>query len=86
MTMHSPQPHLQRHLDATRSSFRTLEIHDLGCEGCEVCEPYVPSVPSRLTAAHMGQLAVAAAIVGSAIMFAIDPAGAAAALYATVGL
>ena len=41
--------------------------------------------PERLTACHMGQLASLGAVVGSAIMFAIDPAGASAALLATIG-
>lgn len=55
-----------------------LQVHDHDC-GCSACEP------DRLTARHMGMLAVAGAAVGSAIMFAIDPAGAAAALLSTVG-
>ena len=41
--------------------------------------------PERLTARHMGQLASLGAIVGTVIMFAIDPAGASAAVLATIG-
>lgn len=41
--------------------------------------------PERLTARHMGQLASLGAVAGSVIMFAIDPAGASAALLATIG-
>lgn len=41
--------------------------------------------PDRLTAPHMGQLASLGAVVGSAIMFLIDPGGASAALLAAIG-
>lgn len=41
--------------------------------------------PQRLTARHMGQLASLSAIVGSVIMFSIDPAGTSVALLATIG-
>jgi hypothetical protein len=78
--MHSPQPHLQRHLDLTRPSFRTIEIHDLGCPGCHVCEPYVPSVPSRLTLFDMVKLGVFGAAIATAIMFASAGEGVSAAI------
>jgi hypothetical protein len=78
------QPKIDRRYDLREPVGRVVEIHTIDC-GCAACEPYVPSVPSRLTANNMGQLAVAGAIVGSAIAFAIDPAGATAALYATIG-
>ena len=64
---------------------RYAEIHDHDCD-CATCAPYVPSDPDRLTAAHMGKLACLGVLVGSAIMFVIDPAGASAALLATVGI
>jgi hypothetical protein len=57
----------------TRLFAAAAEIHPMGC-ACSSCEPYVPSAPQ----------AIAAAIVGTAIAFLIDPAGAAAALTATV--
>lgn len=61
------------------------EIHLIDCD-CPACEPYAPSVRPALTAVQMGKLAVAGAVVGNAIAFAIDPAGAARALLSTVGL
>ncbi|TCP65888.1 hypothetical protein [Sphingomonas sp. PP-CE-1G-424] len=63
---------------------RLVDIHRYDCD-CDVCAPYVPSDPDRLTAKHIGMLACAGAFVGSAIMFAINPAAAAAALLATIG-
>lgn len=83
--MRSPQPKLDHRYDLREPVGRVVEIHLIDC-GCPACEPYVPSVPGRLTASDIGKLATAATIVGSAIAFAIDPAGAAAALYATIGL
>jgi hypothetical protein len=59
------------------------EIHPMGCT-CSSCEPYVPSAPHHLDVQAKAKLAIAAAIVGTAIAFFIDPAGAAAALAATV--
>jgi hypothetical protein len=63
--------------------FAAAEIHPLGCT-CSSCEPYVPSAPKHLDVQAKAKLAIAAAIVGTAIAFLIDPAGAAAALAATV--
>ena len=60
-------------------------LHPQDCS-CPACEPYAPSAPSRLTAADLGKLAFAGAMVGNAIAFTIDPAGAARALLATIGL
>jgi hypothetical protein len=54
------------------------EIHDHDCDGV-TCDP------DSLTLVVMGKLACAAVVVASGIMFAIDPAGAAAALLATIG-
>jgi hypothetical protein len=85
MTMRSPEPKMERRYDLRAPIERRVEIHLIDC-ACAACEPYVPSVPGRLTAVDMGRLAVGGTIVGSAIAFAIDPAGAAAALYATIGL
>ena len=79
------QPKIERTFRMREPHIRIVEIHDHDCD-CAACEPYVPSDPDRLTAKHMGQLACLGAAVGSAIMFAIDPAGAAAALFATIGL
>ena len=62
-----------------------VEIHDFDCD-CAACAPYVPSDPDRLTAVDMGKLATLGAVVGSAIMFAIDPVGAPAALRSAIGL
>lgn len=78
-----PKPKVERAHRARAPYLRVVEIsalqiHDYDC-GCSSCEP------DRLTARHMGMLAVAGAVVGSAIMFAIDPAGAAAALFSTIG-
>ena len=78
-------PRLHRAVQLPELMARDVEIHEFGCQ-CGGCEPYVPSVPTRLTAADIGKLAIAGAAVGSAIAFAIDAHGAAAALLATVGL
>ena len=79
-----PQPKIEHALRSSEQRMRYAEIHDLDC-GCAGCTPYVPSDPDRLTAVHMGKLACLGAVVGSAIMFVIDPAGAGAALLATIG-
>jgi hypothetical protein len=71
-------------LRSSDQRMRYAEIHDHDCD-CATCAPYVPSDPDRLTATHMGKLACLGVVVGSAIMFAIDPAGAGAALLATIG-
>lgn len=55
-----------------------MQIHAGDC-GCRACEP------DRLTWSDMGKLASAAAAVVTGVMFAIDPAGTAAALLSTVG-
>lgn len=78
------QPKIERSFRMREPHIRIVEIHDHDCD-CSACEPYVPSDPDRLTATDMGKLACLGAAVGSAIMFAIDPAGAAAALLATIG-
>jgi len=83
--MSQSQPKIERTYRLREPNIRTVEIHDIDCD-CAVCSPYVPSDPDRLTAVDMGKLATLGAFVGSAIMFAIDPAGAAAALLATIGL
>ncbi len=57
-----------------------VEIHDPDCP-CEYC----PN-GDRLTVVDMGKLACLGAAVASAIMFTYDPAGAAAALLATIGI
>ncbi len=59
------------------------EIHPMGCT-CTSCEPYAPSVPQHFDAQVKAKLAIAAAIVGTAIAFLVDPAGAAEALRSTV--
>lgn len=59
------------------------DIHPMGCS-CSSCEPYVPSAPRHLSAQTKAKLAIAAAIVATAIAFLIDPAGAADALRSTV--
>jgi hypothetical protein len=61
------------------------EIHEHDCQ-CDACEPYAPSVEPRLTANDIGILAIAGAVVGSAIAFAIDAHGAAAALASCFGV
>ena len=78
------QPKIERAFRMDEPHVRIVEIHEFECD-CAACAPYVPSDPDRLTAVHMGKLACLGAIVGSAIMFAIDPAGASAALLATIG-
>ena len=83
--MSQSQPKIERTYRLREPHVRIVEIHDIDCD-CAACSPYVPSHPDRLTAVHMGKLATLGAVVGSAIMFAIDPAGAAAALLATIGL
>ncbi|QCB42206.1 hypothetical protein E5673_08150 [Sphingomonas sp. PAMC26645] len=74
-----PQPKIERTLGMREPQMRLIEIHDHDCD-CSSC------APDRLTATDMGKLACLGAAVGSAIMFAIDPAGAAAALLATIGV
>lgn len=83
--MSQTQPKIERTYRLREPHVRIVEIHDIDCD-CVACLPYVPSDPDRLTAVDMGKLATLGAVVGSAIMFAIDPAGAAAALLATIGL
>jgi len=78
------QPKIERAFRMDEPHIRIVEIHEFECD-CAACAPYVPSNPDRLTAVHMGKLACLGAVVGSAIMFAIDPAGASAALLATIG-
>lgn len=78
------QPKIERAFRMDEPHVRIVEIHEFECD-CAACAPYVPSDPDRLTAVHMGKLACLGAVVGSAIMFAIDPAGASAALLATIG-
>lgn len=74
----TPQPKIERTLGMREPQMRLVEIHDHNCD-CSSC------APDRLTAVHMGKLACLGAAVGSAIMFAINPAGALAALLATTG-
>ena len=83
--MRQTEPKIERTYRFREPHVRHFEIHELDC-GCDVCTPYVPSDPDRLTAVDMGKLATLGAAVGSAIMFAIDPAGAAAALRSAIGL
>ncbi len=86
--MSQPMPKIERTYRLREPHIRTVEIHEHDCD-CAACVPYVPYVPNdpdRLTAVDMGKLATLGAVVGSAVMFAIDPAGAAAALLATIGL
>lgn len=78
------QPKIERSFRLREPHIRLVEIHDHDCD-CAACAPYAPSDPDRLTAAQMGKLACLGAVVGSAIMFAIDAAGAGAALLATIG-
>lgn len=78
------QQKIERTFRMREPHVRFVEIHDLDCD-CAACAPYAPSDPDRLTATDMGKLACLGAAVASAIMFAIDPAGAAAALLATIG-
>ncbi len=78
------QPKIERTFRLREPHVRLVEIHELDCH-CTACAPYVPSDPDRLTASDLGKIAVAAAVLGSTIMFAIDPAGAGAALLATIG-
>lgn len=79
------QPKIERTYRMREPHLRIVEIHDHDCD-CAACAPYVPSDPDRLTAADMGKLACVGAAVASAIMFTANPAGAAAALLATLGL
>ncbi|MEG3169215.1 hypothetical protein U1737_13560 [Sphingomonas sp. LB3N6] len=79
------QPKIERTFRMREPHVRVVEIHDHDCD-CAACAPYVPSDPDRLTATDMGKLAYLGAAVGSAIMFAINPAGAAAALLATISI
>lgn len=78
------QPKIERAFRMDGPHIRIVEIHEFECD-CPACAPYVPSDPDRLTAVHMGKLACLGAVVASAVMFAIDPAGASAALLATIG-
>ena len=80
----SRQPKIERAYRLREPHLRIVEIHDHDCD-CASCAPYVPSDPDRLTSVDMGKLACLGATVGSAIMFAINPGGAAAALLATIG-
>ena len=80
----SRQPKIEHTFRLREPHLRIVEIHEHGCD-CAACAPYVPSDPDRLTAADMGKLACLGAAVGSAIMFAVNPAGALAALMATIG-
>ena len=82
--MRQPQPQSERPFRLRDQHVRNLEIHLINCD-CAACTPYVPSDPDRLTAADMGKLATLGALVGSAIIFAFDPAGAAAQLLLTIG-
>ena len=77
------QPKIERPFRLREPHVRYAEIHEVDCL-CPGCTPYVPSDPDRLTASDLGKIAAVAVAVGSAIMFAIDPAGAAAALLATI--
>jgi hypothetical protein len=67
-------------LDAYR-----LELHPNDCR-CRPCRQSAPVSPGTLEGTAMGKLACAGALVGTAIAFIIDPAGAAAALLSVVGL
>lgn len=58
------------------------EIHPMSC-GCSACEPYAPR-GQHLDVQTKAKLAIAAALVGTAIAFLVDPAGAAEALRSTV--
>jgi len=83
--MSQPMPKIERTYRLREPHVRNVEIHEYDCD-CAACVPYVPRDADRLTAVDMGKLATLGAVVGSAITFAIDPAGAAAALLATIGL
>lgn len=83
--MRQPQPKIERAYSLREPNVRHFEIHEFEC-ACDVCTPYVPSDPDRLTAVDMGKLATLGAAVGSAIMFAVDPVGAAVALRSAIGL
>ena len=85
MIMLQPQPKIERAFRLREPHVRIVEIHEIDCD-CAACAPYVPSDPDRLQAVDMGKLATLGAAVGSAIIFAIDPAGAAAALRSAIGL
>ena len=82
--MRQPQPKIERAFRLREPHVRIVEIHEINCD-CAACAPYVPSDPDHLTAVDMGKLATLAAAVGSAIMFAIDPASAAVALRSAIG-
>ncbi len=58
-----------------------VTIHDRNCD-CAACDP---GNPDDLTASDLGKLGCLAVAVTSAMMFVIDPAGASAALLATMG-
>lgn len=63
--------------------FDAPDIHPMECS-CSACEPYAPGVRQHLPKQIKARLAIAAAIVGTAIAFLIDPVGAAEALRSTV--
>lgn len=60
-------------------------IHPMDCS-CARCAPIGVESPNDLSAQTKAKLAIAAAVVGSAIAFAIDPVGAIEALRTTVAL
>ncbi len=61
-------------------------VHPINCD-CALCMSfYVADRSDRLSARHKGMLATISVFVGTAIAFAYDPNGAAAALLATIGL
>lgn len=82
--MRQTQPKIERAYRLREPHVRYFDIHEFECK-CDVCTPYVPGDPDRLTAVDMGKLATLGTVVGSAIMFAINPAGAAAALVSAIG-
>ena len=49
-------------------------LHSMECS-CSACEPSAPANPNHLDAQAKAKLAIAAAIVGTAISLLIDPAG-----------
>lgn len=79
-----PKPKIDRAYRACAPHLRVVEVNDMQIHaadcGCRSCEP------DRLTAIDMGKLATAAAAVVTGVMFAIDPAGTAAALLGAIGL
>ena len=67
----------------SRSFPPAADTAPVGCS-CSSCEPYMLSEPPHLSSHAKANLAIAAAIVATAIAFLIDPAGAAEALRSTV--